>query len=189
MGSLSPAQRGRYGEFLNTIPNELKGLSAVAMQKYLQDLDAKQNNLAKERAGYDTQIQNIKQAELKAKQAELEAKQMARPIQVSGNSVGQNSLGCYSDGDREILPFPIIIKKLYAQNAPLQSYIPFYRGYGMDKDPYRPFEYSPSRNPPGLYYLDNPEAVPNSVLEKFNKPREGMLGRWYGQWYPLSEDS
>jgi flagellar biosynthesis chaperone FliJ len=51
MASLSPAQKNRYNQFLNTIPSELQGLSAANMQKYLQDVDEKQNALAHERAG------------------------------------------------------------------------------------------------------------------------------------------
>lgn len=68
-GSLSPTQKGRYQGFLNTIPDELKGLSAAEMQKYLQGVDEKQAALAQERAGYDAQIQNIRnqQAQKNAK--------------------------------------------------------------------------------------------------------------------------
>src|SRR3954470_9244141 len=59
MGGLSSAQKGRYDQFLNTIPDELKGLSAKEMQNYLQGVDEKQKGLAQERAGYDAQIQKI----------------------------------------------------------------------------------------------------------------------------------
>ncbi len=63
MASLSPAQKNRYNQFLNTIPSELQGLSAANMQKYLQDVDEKQNALAHERAGYESQIKKIQNDE------------------------------------------------------------------------------------------------------------------------------
>lgn len=82
MGSLSPAQKEKYEQFTNTIPDEVKGLSAVEMQRYMQNLDGKQQSLAKERAGYDTQIQSIKaqqQARIRAQQvAQAEAQRRAQ---------------------------------------------------------------------------------------------------------------
>ncbi len=70
MGSLSPTQKERYSQFLNTIPDELKGLSAGEMQKYLQDINEKQGTLDKEKSGYDQQIKNIKAQHEARKQAE-----------------------------------------------------------------------------------------------------------------------
>lgn len=93
MASLSAAQRNRYNEFLNTIPNELQGLSAAEMQKYLQEINQKQNALTQEKAGYENQIQNIKnqeaqrQAQLKVQQDRNKMGQMNRWRQENFNSV------------------------------------------------------------------------------------------------------
>lgn len=90
MASLSSAQRNRYNEFLNTIPNELQGLSAAEMQKYLQEINQKQNALTQEKAGYENQVQNIKNQEAQ-RQAQLRAQQEAqRQTQLRTN---QNTTG------------------------------------------------------------------------------------------------
>jgi hypothetical protein len=78
MASLSPAQKGNYEKFINTIPDEVKGLSAIEMQRYMQNLNEKQQGLSKERAGYDTQIQNIKAQEQARIRAQQEAQRQAQ---------------------------------------------------------------------------------------------------------------
>lgn len=59
MGSLSPAQKERYEGFLKTIPDELRGLSALEMQKYLQNVQQRQGLLDQEKESYYKQKKAI----------------------------------------------------------------------------------------------------------------------------------
>lgn len=100
MASLSPAQKNRYNQFLNTIPSELQGLSAANMQKYLQDVDEKQNALAHERAGYESQIKKIQndEAQRNAKPKmppwmETELLNKKYSSELSGWGMGANQFG------------------------------------------------------------------------------------------------
>lgn len=154
-GSLSPAQKGRYNEFLNTIPDELKGLSAAEMQKYLQGVDEKQKALAQERAGYEGQIQNIRnqeaqklaaeaqrQAQLRAQQEE--AKNLTRPMttHMGGFSGSFSKQARYTDNG-QVIPFNILLKKLArGEGYPsLEGYAGYYYGHEKSDDPRRPYEY------------------------------------------------
>jgi hypothetical protein len=89
MASLSPAQKNRYNQFLNTIPSELQGLSAANMQKYLQDVDEKQNALAHERAGYESQIKKIQNDEAQRNAQWLAQRQAQRQAQQDRNRIAE----------------------------------------------------------------------------------------------------
>ena len=78
MGGLSPAQKERYEQFINTIPDEVRGLSAPEMQRYLQNVNEKQEVLGKERAAYNTQIQNIAKQRQEGRRAQLRAQNLSQ---------------------------------------------------------------------------------------------------------------
>jgi hypothetical protein len=195
MASLSPAQKNRYNQFLNTIPSELQGLSAANMQKYLQGVDEKQNALAHERAGYESQIKKIQNDETQRQAQLLEAKEMQRPWQwASSGFTAGHRWGRYKDGSQNTIPFNLFIKKLTNRNSP--DFHPqysdpefmrmVYRGYGRLEDPYRPFKWYPN----GFHYLMGPTPhtntlpVPDSVIEKYKSK-----GNFRNAWYPMLEDT
>ena len=176
-GSLSPAQKERYQGFLNTIPNEIRGISAAEMQKYLQGVEEKQNALAQERAGYEGQIHAIRNQEAQ-RQAQLETQ---RPYKMSSNFTGGNPVGYYQDTNK-LMPFNSLVKRLIDSGQfKDQSYMnKVYRGYSRTQDPYRPFVDTGNGK---FVYLLNSETVPSSVIEKYKSK-----GNFHG-WYPLLEDT
>lgn len=180
MASLSSAQRNRYNEFLNTIPNELKGLSAAEMQKYLQGVDEKQNALAHERASYESQIQNIKNQEAK-RQAQLQmARDLSRPMQWRMNGPSGSPPLAYFTDNNTLIPFETILQKMKSGGYDQSWYEKVYKGYGRTQDPYRPFIGTSQ----GFHYLVNSSPVPNSVIEKYKSK-----GNFRNAWYPMLEDT
>lgn len=131
MASLSPAQKNRYNQFLNTIPSELQGLSAANMQKYLQSVDEKQNALAHERAGYESQIKKIQNDEAK-RQAQLQmARDLSRPIEWRGKGISGGPKIAYFTDDNSIVPFETILQKMNSFGGYSQHfYQGVYNGYG-----------------------------------------------------------
>jgi hypothetical protein len=92
MGTLSPAQKGRYEQFINTIPDEVRGLSAPDMQRYLQGVNEKQETLGKERAGYDNQIQNIKNQEQARINAQTQQQEVIKQTQLRERQLRERQL-------------------------------------------------------------------------------------------------
>lgn len=175
MGGLSSAQKGRYDQFLNTIPDELKGLSAKEMQNYLQGVDEKQKGLAQERAGYDAQIQKLKQQQEAKRLAEIEARDMLRPYRshTRGINGGPTLTAKYTDNDY-LVPFNILLKRITGVSD--QIYAKYYRGHGRGEDPYRPYAFTEHKefNPYAYYLAPSGTAnlrVPQQVLEEIATQR------------------
>lgn len=187
-GSLSPAQKGRYQGFLNTIPDEVKGLSAAEMQKYLQGVDEKQNALAQERAGYEGQIQNIKNQEAQRLAQAEEERNMRRRVSIPMNGMNGSFVkrALYADTN-ELLPFNLLLKKMQHGeiNNSLEDYAGFYYGYGKSEDPRRPYHIYPDSKSLGGYnaaYIIGPgnsytprvgEIVPKNIMEQVAQERYG----------------
>jgi hypothetical protein len=178
MGSLSPAQKGRYDEFLNTVPNELKGLSAVGMQKYLQTVDEKQNTLAHERAGYESQIQNIKNQE--------ERYNMQRPFSSYGNNISGHARWATYNDNNQLVPLDILYKRMPRES--IEMYARYYHGHGKGNDPYRPFKPINDRGVDRYVYEGpNGHEVPASVINEMRESykKQNPNSNWFPGWYPF----
>ncbi len=74
--SLSNAQRQQYNQLINNIPDEIKGLSAIEMNKYLKGVDDKQNILNTKKNEYVQKTNILKNTQqiaedARRKQAEI----------------------------------------------------------------------------------------------------------------------